>query len=144
MDDDRVLTRVSSEAGDQHWVVHMTSGRHGLLADAPDAEGGSGIGPEPFTYVLAGLVACTSGTLRMFAEEHSIPLHHIGVDATMERGDDGRPVIRRTIRMVGDLDADERRRLLRAAEGTPVTRALRDGMTLATVEAEPRGSALGE
>ena len=144
MVDDRVLARVSSEAGDQHWVVHMTSGRHGLLADAPDVEGGSGIGPEPFTYVLAGLVACTSGTLRMFAEEHAIPLHHLGVDAAMLRGDDGRPVIRRTIRMVGGLDADERRRLLRAAEGTPVTRALRDGMALETVEAEPREAPVAE
>lgn len=128
-----VIAQVSSEAGDEHWLVHMTAGRHGLLSDASEADGGGAVGPDPFTYVLAGLVACTSGTLRMFAEEHAIPLQHVEVDARAVRGEDGRLEIERELRFVGDLDATDRERLVKVADRTPVTRALRSGIDIRTV-----------
>lgn len=80
MTTDHVIAEVTSEAGDVHWLVHFAAGRHGLLSDAAEAEGGGGAkGPGPFTYVLAGLVACTSGTLRMFAEDQGMTLQHVDV-----------------------------------------------------------------
>lgn len=100
-----------------HWLVHIAAGRHGLLSDAPEAEGGGAKGPGPFTYVLAGLVACTSGTLRM---------QHVDVNARVVQGPDGTPEIEREIHIVGDLD-DDRQQLAQVVERTPVTRALRAG-----------------
>lgn len=127
-----VIAEVSSEAGDEHWLVHVSSGRHSLLSDATEQEGGSGTGSTPFTYVLAGLVACTSGSLRMFAEDRSISLQHVEVDARFVRADDGTPQIQREIRLVGDLDDDDRKQLAQVAERTPVTRALRAGVAIDT------------
>lgn len=128
-----VIAQVSSEAGDEHWLVHMTAGRHGLLSDASEADGGGAVGPDPLTYVLAGLVACTSGTLRMFAERHAILLQHVHVDARAVRGENDRVEIERELRLVGDLDAEDRERLTQVAERTPVTRALRTGIDIRTV-----------
>lgn len=127
-----VVAEVTSEAGDEHWLVHISAGRHGLLSDASEADGGGAAGPGPFTYVLAGLVACTSGTLRMFAEEHGMGLAHVDVNARAVRGPDNAPEIEREIRLVGDLDDDERRQLAQVADRTPVTRALRAGMPIRT------------
>lgn len=127
-----VIAEVSSEAGDEHWLVHVSSGRYSLLSDATEQEGGSGAGPTPFTYMLAALVSCTSGTLRMFAEDRSIILQHVEVDARLVRANDGTPQIEREIRLIGDLDDDDRRQLAQVAERTPVTRALRGGITIDT------------
>lgn len=132
MTTDDVIAEVTSEAGDVHWLVHITAGRHGLLSDAPEAEGGGAKGPGPFTYVLTGLVACTSGTLRMFAEEQGMQLQHVDVNARVVQGPDKTPEIEREIRLVGDLDDDERRQLAQVVERTPVTRALRAGMQIRT------------
>lgn len=127
-----VITEVASQAGDVHWLVHISAGRHQLLSDASEDEGGSGTGPGPFTYVLAGLVACTSGTLRMFAEKHGMQLEHVDVDARVVRGPDKTPAIEREIRLVGDLDDEDRRQLAQVADRTPVTRALQAGMPIRT------------
>lgn len=132
MSDEDVQAEVFSEAGDEHWLVHLWSGRHDLLSDAPEAEGGREVGPDPMTYVLAGLAACTSGTLRMFAEEHAIALQHVHVDARLVSEDGHVSRIERDLKLVGDLDQEDRDMLVRAAEGTPVTRLLRSGIDIHT------------
>ena len=56
-------------------------GEHRLLADEPVSVGGADAGPAPLEYVMAGLGACTSMTLRMYAERKGIPLTRISVRA---------------------------------------------------------------
>jgi putative redox protein len=129
---DRVIAEVTSEAGDVHWLVHISAGRHDFLADASEQEGGGANAPEPYAYVLAGLAACTSGTLRMYAEDHFMTLHYVAVDARMVHGAGGIPAIERDIRLVGNLDEDDRKKLAQVAERTPVTKALRAGLPIRT------------
>ncbi len=110
---------------------HVVAGRHELLADEPLDLGGFDTGPAPHEWVLGGLGACTSMTLRMYADRKGWPLRRVQVDLQIERRphkEGSRTVvdstIRRTIRLEGELDAVQRARLLEIAERCPVHRTL--------------------
>ncbi|GEO12953.1 osmotically inducible protein C [Microvirga aerophila] len=64
-DHDGVLVRASGEGRFQQVVE---AGRHRLLADEPESYGGLDSGPSPYDFVAAGLGACTSMTLQLYAE----------------------------------------------------------------------------
>jgi len=56
-----------------------------MLADEPEAVGGSGLGMTPYQFLAAGLGACTSMTIRMYARRKKIPLTHVSVDVTHDK-----------------------------------------------------------
>jgi uncharacterized OsmC-like protein/pimeloyl-ACP methyl ester carboxylesterase len=62
---DGVFVRASGEGRFQQVVE---AGRHRLLADEPESYGGLDSGPSPYDLVAAGLGACTSMTLQLYAE----------------------------------------------------------------------------
>ncbi len=57
----------------------VTTGPHQMLADEPVAAGGQDTGPGPYDFLLAGLGACTSMTMRMYADRKSLPLDRVTV-----------------------------------------------------------------
>ena len=57
----------------------ITMGPHQMLADEPVAVGGQDSGPGPYDFVLAGLGACTSMTMRMYADRNGWPLERVRV-----------------------------------------------------------------
>ena len=57
----------------------IRAGRHTLIADEPVAQGGLDSGPNPYDLVLAGLGACTSMTLRLYADHKGLPLERVSV-----------------------------------------------------------------
>ena len=57
----------------------VSIGPHRLLADEPVAAGGEDTGPGPYDFVLAGLGACTSMTMRLYADRKSLPLERVTV-----------------------------------------------------------------
>ena len=57
----------------------VSAGPHRFLADEPVAAGGEDTGPGPYDFVLAGLGACTSMTMRMYADRKSLPLERVTV-----------------------------------------------------------------
>jgi putative redox protein len=63
----------------QQFQQTVTTGPHQMLADEPVAAGGQDTGPGPYDFVLAGLGACTSMTMRMYADRKSLPLDRITV-----------------------------------------------------------------
>src|SRR5579859_5085065 len=101
------------------YINEVRSGRHRLPADEPEEAGGADAGPGPFDYLLAALGACTSITLRMYAERKQIEVERIGVALEMERNE-AFTEITRQIRLDGDLSEDDRQRLLAIAERCPV------------------------
>lgn len=115
------------ENGQGRYQQAVSIGQHQLLADEPVSVGGADAGPAPFDFVMAGLGACTSMTLRMYAERKELPLTDISVALKHDKVDiDGksRDRITRQITLTGDLDPEQRQRLLDIANKCPVHRAL--------------------
>ncbi|EXI78049.1 MAG: OsmC-like protein [Candidatus Accumulibacter appositus] len=113
--------------GPYQQTVHV--GKHTLIADEPPALGGEDAGPEPMDFLLAGLGACTSITLRMYAERKDWPLTGVSVALTHDRLelDDGRGMVDcvgRVITLEGELSAEQRQRLLAIANKCPMHRTL--------------------
>lgn len=120
-------TVVVAENGQGRYQQEIRIGQHILLADEPESVGGNDAGPAPFDFLMAGLGACTSMTLRMYAERKNIALTGIHVALSHEKIEvDGvkRDRISRQITLNGNLSATERQRLLEIANKCPVHRAL--------------------
>jgi uncharacterized OsmC-like protein/fermentation-respiration switch protein FrsA (DUF1100 family) len=125
----------------------VTVGPHRLLADEPVAAGGEDTGPGPYDFVLAGLGACTSMTMRLYAERKSLPLERTTVTlkhskihaedcAECETKAGMLDQIDRVIAMEGNLDADQRKRLMEIADKCPVHRTLTSEVRVVTRAAD--------
>jgi putative redox protein len=128
-------TVVVAETGGGRFANVINAGGHTLRADEPVSVGGSDTGPGPYDLLLAGLGACTSMTLRMYAERKGWPLERVAVRlshdkihaadcAECETREGKIDRIERTLELTGDLDAEQRQRLLEIADKCPVHRTL--------------------
>jgi uncharacterized OsmC-like protein/pimeloyl-ACP methyl ester carboxylesterase len=122
------------ETGTPYTNVIQASG-HELVADEPEAVGGQNMGPSPYDLLLSALGACTSMTLRMYADRKNWPLRHVRVvlqhsrihakDCSTCESDQGMvDRIERTVFVEGDLDKEQQARLLEIANKCPVHRTL--------------------
>ncbi len=116
-------------------TVDIVAGTHELIADEPADVGGGNLGPAPHDYLLVALGACTSMTLRMYAERKGLPLKDAKVrlsrrkikaaDCSDCKSIEGEvEEMTREILLVGDLDQAVRDRLLEIANKCPVHRTL--------------------
>jgi uncharacterized OsmC-like protein/alpha-beta hydrolase superfamily lysophospholipase len=122
-----------SEADPNGFLQDVQSGPHHLLADEPAAYGGTNKGLTPYGFLSAGLGACTSMTIRMYARRKGWPLASVSVDVTHNKvhGQDAGTETKskidsfvRTITLQGDLDDSQRARLLEIADRCPVHQSL--------------------
>ena len=138
---------VVSENGRGPYGQRITAGRHVLSADEP-APVGHDTGPSPYDLLLAGLGACTSMTLRMYAARKGWPLENVRVslrhsrihakdcaDCETQSGQLDR--VERVIELIGDLDTEQRRRLLEIADRCPVHRTLHSEVDVRTTMIAP-------
>jgi uncharacterized OsmC-like protein/alpha/beta superfamily hydrolase len=132
-----------AEAGEGRFAQLVTAGRHRLRADEPTAVGGDDSGPGPYDLLLASLGACTSMTLRMYAEQKKWPLARVTVDlkhdkvhaedcAECETREGKIDRIERVLTLEGDLEDAQRARLLEIADKCPVHRTLHSEIWIET------------
>ena len=125
----------------------VSIGPHHLLADEPVAAGGEDSGPGPYDFLLAGLGACTSMTMRLYADRKSLPLERVTVTLKHSRiyAEDCAECdtrvgmldqINRVIAMEGALDAEQRRKLMEIADKCPVHRTLTSEIHIVTRAAD--------
>jgi putative redox protein len=118
-----------SENGKGRYQQTVSAGQHTLIADEPLSVGGADAGPAPFDYLLAALGACTSMTLRMYAEIKKLPLTGISVALSHKKIDvEGKGKVdhvERIITLSGDLSPEQRARMLEIANKCPMHRTLR-------------------
>ena len=125
----------------------VTIGPHHLLADEPHSAGGDDTGPSPYDFLLAGLGACKSMTMRLYAERKSFPLERATVTlnhskihaedcAECETKEGLLDQIDVAIGLEGPLDADQRKRILEIADRCPVHRTLTSEIRIVTRAAD--------
>jgi len=124
-----------SEADADGFLQDVQSGPHHILADEPASFGGTNKGLTPYGFLSAGLGACTSMTIRMYARRKGWPLTGVSVDISHGKAHvDGAKIdhFNRTITLEGNLDTDQRARLLEIADKCPVHKTLEAEATLTT------------
>ena len=132
-----------SEAHEGKFKQHVRAGRHELIADEPLAYGGSDSGPSPYDFLLAALGACTSMTVRLYAESKKLPLEHVNVRLKHEKvhatdcvecenKDQKIDRIERELELTGALDDSQRQRLMEIANRCPVHRTLESKVLVQT------------
>ncbi len=125
----------------------VSIGPHRMLADEPLAAGGEDTGPGPYDFVLAGLGACTSMTMRLYADRKSLPLERTTVTlkhskihaqdcAECETKEGMLDQIDLVIGMEGNLDAEQRKKLMEIADKCPVHRTLTSEIRIVTRPAD--------
>ncbi len=133
------------EERDTGFTQNVMSDSHFWLADEPHSVGGHNLGPDPYEHLLAALGTCTSMTLRMYAKRKKWPLQQVKVQLRHYRkhGDDCAEcdekspqidVIDREIFLKGELDSEQRKRLLEIADRCPVHKTLHGKLVVNTVE----------
>ena len=121
----------------------ITVGPHHLVADEPVAAGGEDAGPGPYDFLLAGLGACTSMTMRLYADRKSLPLDRVTVtlkhskiyakdSEECETREGMLDQIERDIAIDGALDAEQRKKLMEIADKCPVHRTLTSEIRIVT------------
>jgi putative redox protein len=112
-----------------------------MLADEPEAYGGTNRGMSPYGFVSAGLGACTSMTIRMYARRKGWPLTGVSVDVSHDKvhaqdADTSQAQridrFKRRITLTGDLTEEQRARLLEIADKCPVHRTLEQDARIET------------
>jgi putative redox protein len=109
---------------------------HHIRADEEVAHGGDNSGAEPHELLLAALGSCTAMTLKVYAERKGWPLRDARVTLNGETTDNGL-VITRQIALDGDLDTEQRQRLMEIADKCPVHKSLSRPITIQTTAVQP-------
>ena len=119
------------ELGSGPYTQRVTARGHVFMADEPLARGGQDRGPSPHEFILAGLGACSSITLRIYADRKGWRLGQISVGLDLSR----RPapeagsgskldVIEKIISVAGETTAEQREKLIEIADKCPMHRLL--------------------
>jgi putative redox protein len=141
--DNRVVVRTGASG----FRTEILANGHPLIADEPISVGGTNTGPSPYELLAAALGACTSMTLRMYADRKGWPLEAAEVRLEHEKihcvdcaeASRGRPKIdhiSRELVLEGPLDDAQRRRLVEIADRCPVHRTLHSEIQITTTLVE--------
>jgi putative redox protein len=145
--DDQPRRVVVQETRNGKLQQQIAVGPHRMLADEPASVGGADTGPNPYEFLLSGLGACTSMTMRMYADRKALPLDRVTVTLShrkihakdcedCETKDGMLDHIERVIAIEGDLDAEQRQRLMDIADKCPVHRTLTSEIHITTHAAD--------
>jgi len=117
------MRAVVSRFGSGHFQQALEVGNDHFVSDIDEAKGGNSSGPSPHEYLGAALAACTGMTLKMYAQRKSWDLQDAIVTVDIERVNDIEK-FKRSIKLVGVVDAEQSQRLLEIANKCPVHKAL--------------------
>jgi putative redox protein len=119
----------SAHIGEQNYRVDISIRDHALIADEPAAAGGQDLGPTAMEMLAGALGGCTSVTLRMYAQRKGWDLQTVDVRVEI---DYKAFTIRREIALGGNLDVEQRARLLQIADACPVHKLLANAVPVTT------------
>lgn len=135
--------QVVANLGQEGYTTQLRTGKHYFTADEPKSFGGEDFGPSPYELLSAGLAACTSMTIQMYARRKKWPLENVETHVNhnkshaedcenCERNTAKIDVFEREIVLQGNLDKDQQQKLLEIADKCPVHRTLSKQVKITT------------
>ncbi len=123
------MSHIVIRSGSEPYTQIVEGNGHQWVADEPPSLGGADAGTSPYLLLLSALGSCTAITLQMYARRKQWPLESLEVEldgATVKDPESGENVysIQIELRFQGDLDPEQRARLLEIAGRCPVKRTL--------------------
>lgn len=128
----------ATDTGTGALQTFVTAGPSTIVADVSAAQGGLDLGPDPHELVAAGLAACTTMTLRLYANRKNWDVSGLHVEVFSHYDADKTPPERfeRVISLDGNLNEEQRERLFEIAEKCPIHRLLTAGARIVTTLGE--------
>ncbi|MBN8640480.1 MAG: OsmC family protein [Flavobacteriales bacterium] len=120
--------------GTQSYLCTISWRNGTLIMDEPESIGGNDLGPDPYSTLLASLAGCTLSTLRMYINRKGWEIPEISVTLNMSQNLESEleTVISRTITFSSAISEEQKERLLLIAEKCPVSKILKNKITINT------------
>jgi putative redox protein len=125
---------IKGTIGTQKYLCTISWRNGKLLMDEPESIGGNDLGPDPYSTFLASLAGCTLSTLRMYIDRKGwdIPEINISLNFSQVHNTDIETTISRVISFPKEISAEQKERLLLIAEKCPISKLLKNKITINT------------
>ncbi|MDY0089883.1 MAG: OsmC family protein [Flavobacteriaceae bacterium] len=120
------MAKITSSIKNEHYKIEIKSpSGNTIIADEPVEMGGKDLGFSPKELLASSLAACTSATVRMYADRKEWDLQEVKIDIELDFvKEENKTVINRKIEFIGNLDEEQKKRLLAIANACPVHKML--------------------
>lgn len=119
----------------EKFTTEIKADQHRLVADEPESFGGNDFGPSPYQLLASGLAACTVMTLKLYVERKKWDLREVFCHIRHEKThledcvncEDPKSKIdkfTREIELIGELNNEQKMKLVEIADKCPVHRTL--------------------
>jgi putative redox protein len=115
---------IEARSESPNYSTRFSDGTHEAVADTTADKGGSSSGFRPHDLLEAALASCINISVRMYAENHGIPLEGVTTRVKLDRSVPEEAIFRYELEFQGDLTAEQKERLSMAPRGCPVSRTL--------------------
>ena len=121
--------QAAAQTNAESLTTEVIADGHPLIIDEPKSLGGNDLGPNPYGLLSAALASCTSLTLQLYAQrkkwELNVATVHVN-HSKISKSDSINKIdyFERSIEIKGNLDADQKARLLEIANKCPIHKTL--------------------
>jgi putative redox protein len=117
--------------GKDHYKTEVEVGSHIAWVDEPIEVGGTDMAPAPSEFLEVSLASCTAITLRMYADRKGWPVERISVEVNLVK-EDKLTRFERRVSLTGEVNEEQRQRLLQIANACPVHKVLTNPIAVNT------------
>ncbi|HET8809719.1 MAG TPA: OsmC family protein [Flavobacteriaceae bacterium] len=128
------MAKITSSIKQELYKVEIKSPTGNVvIADEPVDKGGKDLGFSPKELLASALATCTSATVKMYADRKEWDLEEVQLEIALERDEkENKTIINRKIDFVGNLDDDQKSRLLKVANTCPIHKILSNPIEINT------------
>jgi putative redox protein len=111
----------------EDYKMQLDDSRHQWNGDVPEEKGGADTGPSPFDMLCGAIAACKCFITKKYCETSGLPVEALEVTVDGNFVDPADPAtfeMKAEIKIRGDIEDKDLKRLLRAAGACPVKKAV--------------------
>lgn len=121
---------ITAKSGEAKYQVHFTDGLHKGVSDTTEDKGGANGGFRPHDLLEAALATCLNMWLRMYADNHNLPVSHVETTVSLDRTRSDEVVFNYSLNISGSLSSSEKQKLISVAKTCPIHKTLTKKLTL--------------